>query len=153
MNRPPPTRGFCVQGLGEVAIRCANLQPMVNFYRDIIGLPILSGNQNNDIVFLRIGDGVDGHTCVLALFQDQPGFQRSRQGSSLHHVALSLSWNQQERAIQWYRQHQLDFEIRNFDWIGWRGVFTLDPEGNQVELVAARPDHSGQPQTMESSDH
>jgi len=26
-----------------------------------------------------------------------------------------------------------------FDWIGWRGVFTTDPDGNTVELVANVP--------------
>ncbi|MEM7271362.1 MAG: VOC family protein, partial [Pseudomonadota bacterium] len=56
--------------------------------------------------------------------------------SSLHHLALTVSAEDQEAAIDWYRHLGLSYRIQDFDWIGWRGVFTEDPEGNTVELVA-----------------
>lgn len=32
--------------------------------------------------------------------------------------------------------------VAHFDWVGWRGVFTRDRDGNRVELVAMDPDWS-----------
>lgn len=139
-------RGFAVRGLGEVAIRCADMRAMVTFYRDVIGLEPLSGDAGDDIVFFRIGPGHGGHTTVLALFRFDAGRAEihpqgraapaTGAGSSLHHIALSVDFAAQEAAMAWYDRHGLDYSVQRFGWIGWRGVFTRDPEGNTVELVA-----------------
>lgn len=57
-------------------------------------------------------------------------------GSSLHHIALTVDFDAQDAAIAWYEENGLDYRVQRFGWIGWRGVFTTDPEGNTVELVA-----------------
>ncbi len=31
------------------------------------------------------------------------------------------------------------YRVEHFGWVGWRGIFTDDPEGNTVELVAFDP--------------
>ncbi|MGP1357006.1 VOC family protein [Roseicyclus sp.] len=142
-------RGFRVQGLGEVAIRCADLAAMTAFYEDILGLERLQGNASPDIVFFRIAEGVAGHTTVLALFDrtlgtgpDAPAPETAPETgarSSLHHIALSLPFAEQEAAIRWYEAKGIPYRVEHFGWIGWRGVFTQDPEGNTVELVAHDP--------------
>ncbi len=142
-------RGFRVRALGEVAIRCRNLPKMVAFYRDIIGLEPLSGDYSKHIQFFRIAAGFGGHTSVLALFHadEQPGGSLTTaqhqfsagQGSSLHHLALSLPFEEQAAAIDWFDRHAVAYRIEDFAWVGWRGVFTSDPEGNTVELVAYDP--------------
>ena len=38
--------------------------------------------------------------------------------------------------MRWYDQNSVDYRVQVFDWIGWRGIFAADPEGNTVELVA-----------------
>lgn len=145
------TRGFHVRGLGEIAIRCADLEAMTEFYRDVIGLEILSGSPEGRFVFLRIAEGVAGHTTVLALFHHsitgRPGLHpvtnkapETGARSSLHHIALSLPFAEQDAVMTWYDKHDLSYRVEKFDWIGWRGVFTEDPEGNTVELVAFDPD-------------
>lgn len=158
---------------------------MVAFYRDIIGLDLLTDlgafdpGQSNpgandpgandpsttdrgtsdpgadtaaalpDIVFFRISAGYGGHTCVLALFAPgagRPGLHPQDQdlpqtgaGSSLHHLALTVAYDEQDAAMRWYDQHGLAYRVEHFGWIGWRGVFTNDPDGNTVELVAHHP--------------
>lgn len=140
------TRPFQVRALGEIAIRCADMDAMVAFYRDIIGLEVLSGGHRADITFFKIAEGIGGHTSVLALFRHDAGREdlhpRSAEapitggGSSLHHIALSLSFAEQEAAMVWYDENGIDYTVQRFGWIGWRGIFTRDPEGNTVELVA-----------------
>lgn len=148
MLRPMTDRGFKIRALGEIAIRCDDIGAMLAFYEGVLGLERLSGNATTgQIVFLKIAEGYGGHTSVLALFDKgydaRPDLHPSSAAppftgaqSSLHHIALSLGAEEQDAAIEWYRMKGVDFRIEHFDWIGWRGVFTKDPEGNTVELVA-----------------
>jgi len=139
-------RNFQVRALGEIAIRCRDIATMSEFYQNVIGLDYLSGRPETGIVFLKIGEGFGGHTAVLALFHSEAGMPDVHPHSphapitggrsSLHHIALSLPYEEQEAVIDWYTQNNLEFQVKIFDWIGWRGIFTTDPEGNTVELVA-----------------
>lgn len=145
VDKPESERGFTVRALGEVAIRCADFGKMIAFYRDVIGLAVLEGGYSDGIVFFNLGPGYGGHTSVLALFRHDAGRAdlHLREGqpvsggrSSLHHIALTVDAAEQGAAIAWYERLGLDYRVEDFDWIGWRGVFTTDPEGNTVELVA-----------------
>ena len=141
-------RGFKVRALGEIAIRCRDLDRMTAFYRDIIGLEVLKGAYSDGIVFFRIAEGYGGHTAVLALFRHDAGTEDLHPRgmplgggqSSLHHLALAVGREEQDRAVEWYMHNGINYTIQEFAWIGWRGVFTTDPEGNTVELVAYDPD-------------
>lgn len=138
-------RGFTVRALGEIAIRCADIEQMEAFYRDVIGLRILSGGHAEGITFFALGESYGGHTAVLALFAHDAGREdiHPRGGapeagarSSLHHVALTVDADEQDAVVAWYEDLGLAYRVEDFDWIGWRGVFTIDPEGNTIELVA-----------------
>ncbi|QQA42937.1 VOC family protein [Pelagovum pacificum] len=137
MSKPP----FTVRALGEVAIRVADMGAMVRFYRDRIGLTLLRGGEDAPITFFRIAGGFGGHTTVLALFdralqEDAAGGPVTGAQSSLHHIALSLPFAEQEAVMRWYEETGQPYRVEHFDWVGWRGIFTEDPEGNVVELVA-----------------
>jgi catechol 2,3-dioxygenase-like lactoylglutathione lyase family enzyme len=148
-----PQRGFTVHALGEIAIRCVDLDAMVAFYRDVIGLEPMNDPENGDILFFRIAEGFAGHTAVLALFRhDIEGAGNTRAGteppasgpgSSLHHLALSLPWEEQDAVIAWYETLEREYHVETFSWVGRRGVFTKDPDGNSVELVAKEPRYDG----------
>lgn len=138
-------RGFRIRALGEIAIRCADMDAMLGFYRDVLGLPVLEGGVRDDLAFLSLGQSYGGHTTVLALFRADPA-DAARTGrpvtgarSALHHLALTVDAAEQDAALAWLRARGLPVRVEVFDWIGWRGVFTRDPEGNTVELVARLP--------------
>ena len=38
--------------------------------------------------------------------------------------------------MSWYDKIGQPYRVERFGWIGWQGIFTEDPEGNTVELVA-----------------
>ncbi|MEL7464921.1 MAG: VOC family protein [Pseudomonadota bacterium] len=144
-DKPESERGFTVSALGEIAIRCSDFEGMTAFYRDVVGLSVLPGGYSDGIVFFDLGPGYGGHTSVLALFRHdagradlhpQDGQPVSGARSSLHHIALTVDAAEQKAVIAWYERLGLDYRVEDFDWIGWRGVFTTDPEGNTVELVA-----------------
>ncbi|MEL6205150.1 MAG: VOC family protein [Pseudomonadota bacterium] len=147
------TPAFRPAALGEIAIRCADMAGMIAFYRDVLHLEVLNGGPTADITFFRIAPGVAGHTSVLALFRHdaanaaRPGLHPSGHTppetgarSSLHHLALSLPRHAQDLAITEFDNTGQPYRIEIFGWIGWRGVFLTDPEGNTVELVAHDPE-------------
>jgi len=139
-------KGFTPRALGEIAIRCTDKPAMVAFYRDVIGLKIVPDGHRDGITFLAIGEvgsGFGGHTPVLALFSYDmagqiPDAPRPETGtrSSLHHIALSLPYAEQQAVMDWYDTLGQPYTVQHFGWVGWRGVFTQDPDGNTVELVA-----------------
>ena len=139
-------RGFQVRALGEIAIRCADLDGMAAFHREIIGLEHLSGGHRDGIVFFKIAEGFGGHTSVLAFFRPDAGRPElhpqgteppvTGAGSSFHHLAFSLPFAEQEAVMRWFERNGIDYRVQIFDWIDWHGIFTMDPEGNTVELVA-----------------
>lgn len=143
----PPNRGFRVRALGEIAIRCDDVGRMAAFYGDVLGLERMSGSAAEGIVFFRIADGFGGHTQILALFDKAvtgrpdlhpTGHQAPETGerSSLHHIALTIPYDEQNAAMAWYDSLGQSYRVEHFGWVGWRGIFTEDPEGNSVELVA-----------------
>ncbi|WP_424969393.1 VOC family protein [Dinoroseobacter sp. S76] len=147
-----PQTPFRPRALGEIAIRCRDFEAMLAFYGEVLGLDRLAagprGGHRNGIAFFRLGESFGGHVAVLALFSDEVGGVsmspdaeagplQAGQRSSLHHLALSLPWEEQEAAAEWLRAAGCAVRIEHFDWTGWRGLFTSDPDGNTVELVAA----------------
>jgi len=120
---------------------------MFEFYRDIVGLEVLSDTREAGIAFFRICPGFGGHTTILALFHATAGRANLHpQGSdapetgarsSLHHLALTVAYDEQEAIKQWLAENAIDYQVQIFDWIGWQGIFIKDPEGNTVEFVAA----------------
>ncbi len=127
-------RGYRIRALGEVAVRCRDLETMRVFYRDVVGLTPLEGEYSDHIAFFQIGEGYGGHTTVLALFGE--GAPATGPASSLHHVALTVDAAEQDAAEQWLSSKGLSPHYQQFPWIGWRGLFFKDPEGNTIEFVA-----------------
>lgn len=137
---------FKVREIGEIAIRCGDIDAMMEFYRDIVGLTVLSDNREAGIVFFEIRKGSGGHTNVLALFKYNAGradlhpqsVEPPETGakSSLHHLALTVMKEDQPAITDWLTENDIPFQVQYFDWVNWRGIFFRDPEGNTVELVA-----------------
>lgn len=143
------TPPFKIRAIGEIAIRCTDIKAMAEFYETILGLEQLTGGYRDGIRFFKIAEGFAGHTTVLALFQaEQP--PATGDASSLHHIALTVRFEDQDAAMDWFRAQDIPYTVEQFGWIGWRGVFVKDPEGNTVELVAY--DHS-QKTAPDSADH
>lgn len=120
---PADVRGFSVLGLGEIAIRCRDLAAMTAFYRDVIGLPVLA--DRGGIVFFRLENGVAGHIAVLALFdamQDSQQPAPAVRGSTLHHLALTVTPSGQNAARSWFEANRVAYRLEAFPWIGWRGA-------------------------------
>jgi catechol 2,3-dioxygenase-like lactoylglutathione lyase family enzyme len=138
MDAPP----FSLGSLGEIAIRCRDYPAMLAFYRDILGLQLMASPLDG-LTFFALAPGYLGHTQVLALFRhdlrregEAIPLPTAGEASTLHHLALGIAAKEQEAAAKWLTVLGFPAHLEDHAWIGWRGLFTTDPDGNSVELVA-----------------
>jgi catechol 2,3-dioxygenase-like lactoylglutathione lyase family enzyme len=129
-----------IRGLGEVALRVADLDRMQAFYEGVIGLELLRRFPAS--AFFRLADGVAGHTQILALF-DRAGDPGYRGLSSAHttvdHLAFAIALEDFASEKARLEAAGLRVDTAEHAWVHWRSLYVDAPEGNRVELVCFDP--------------
>jgi catechol 2,3-dioxygenase len=124
-----------IKGLGEIGLRVTDLEQMIAFYEDVVGLELWQRFEGG--AFLRIAAGFEGHTRVLGLFDRQardPLPPRS-EASTLDHFAFEIPLGAYEGERVRLEGLGLRVQTREFPGLHWRALFVSDPEGNTVEFV------------------
>ena len=130
-------------GVGEVVVRVTDLQRSIAFYRDVLGFRLIRV-LHDSIAFMRVADGVEGHTQIIGLFsRDWPA---SREGktwdgceprvSTLHHFAIEISLRDYAKILEYLTHQNLNPNTSIHAWIGWRSIYISDPDDNTVEFVS-----------------
>ncbi|MGH7862775.1 MAG: VOC family protein [Candidatus Dormibacteraceae bacterium] len=123
--------------LAEVVLWVRNPQLALGFYRDLLGLQVMSPPELATI-FLRVRTGAVPHMIVLVPHPDPDGqFPSSKKDRVLHHLAFGVDGKRYEDLCHSLRQHGL--EVRSGIHPVLKGVRTAyvdDPDGNEVELIA-----------------
>lgn len=129
-------------GIGEVVVRVADLQRSISFYRDVLGFRLIRV-LHDTIAFMRVADGVEGHTQIIGLFS--ANWPSNRQGktwdgcsprlSPLHHFAIEISLHRYESVFGYLTQQGLHPNTQTHPWIGWRSIYVSDPDDNTIEFV------------------
>lgn len=128
--------------VGEVVLRVADLPRAMAFYRDILGLQLIRV-MHDAIAFMRVADGVEGHTQIIGLFHhDWPSNRQGKtwngtdqERSGLHHFAIEISLGRYDDVLAWLTRMDLTPNTQTHPWIGWRSIYVSDPDGNTVEFV------------------
>ena len=129
-----------IRGLGEIALRVADLDRMQAFYQEVIGLELLRRFPRS--AFFRLADGVAGHTQILALFDRtaEPGYQGlSSAHTTVDHLAFAIALEDFAAEKARLEAAGLRVETAEHAWVHWRSLYVSDPEGNRVELVCFDP--------------
>ncbi len=128
-----PTR---IKGLGEIALRVANLDAMQRFYTEVVGLPLLKRFPH--AAFFKIADGYGGHAQVLALFDRsaEPRYAELNPATTtIDHLAFEIDRADYNTELSRLKSLGLEVETAEHAWVQWRSIYVRDPEGNQVEWV------------------
>jgi len=120
-------RSPLVARLGHIALNVANLGPMVDFYRDVLGFEVVS--LEDGAAFFRLGG--DHHT--LALFQGEPAAATEQ---PFNHMAFRVRDADALRELRGRLRgagRPVGEGIRRHP---TKSFFTADVEGNKIELYA-----------------
>jgi catechol 2,3-dioxygenase len=121
-------------GIGRVALTVAESSPVVDFYRDVVGLTVL--DSSGDRTVLGVGDR---ELLVLIHRADAPA--RGPAGTGLYHVAFRVP----SRAALGDTLRRIESEW-TLDGASDHGVsealYLSDPAGNGVEIYRDRPRES-----------
>ena len=128
--------------LAEVVLMVRDVDRSVEFYRDVLGLTVISPDLHGP-VFLQIGErssGVPQQIVLIPRPAGAPDLPTERAFRSVHHIGLEVEEESFER--EWKRLQKLGFEVRTgvHPFLSVEAIYVDDPDGNEVELVAARPD-------------
>lgn len=127
-----PTR---VRGIAEIVLWVHSMNKSLYFYRDVLGLTVISPSTMTNPIFLEAGGAPFGLPQMVVLVQlprEAGPFVTPR---ALHHLALEISAGDfdEEQA----RLKGLGFEVRTgkHPVIPSRTMYISDPDDNEVELI------------------
>jgi glyoxylase I family protein len=125
-------------GLHHVTLICRDLERTTAFYRDLLGLTLVSEERNEDDPEARhfwFGDG-NGTPGTLVSFLEYPSLPQGVVGAgSTHHLALAVDSAEEQVAWRdWLRSHGVEctdvFERGRF-----RSIYLRDPDGHIIEIA------------------
>jgi catechol-2,3-dioxygenase len=133
-------KNSAIRGLGEIALRVADLGAMQRFYEQTIGLSLLK--RFDHAAFFKVAVGYQGHVQVLVLFDRtaEPGYAGLNPATTtIDHLAFEIDRADYDSELARLKQLGLEIETAEHAWVQWRSIYVRDPEGNQVELVCHDP--------------
>jgi catechol-2,3-dioxygenase len=127
-----------IKGLGEIALQVNDLEAMLAFYVDVVGLPLVRRFEHS--AFLKVADGYGGHIQVLALFDrageaDGYSVRNSYRRPPLDHFAFTIAREDYATELLRLESHGVEVHTATHAWTQWRSIYVTDPEGNIVEWV------------------
>ena len=130
-----------IRSLTEVVISVHDMEKSLNFYRDILGLKVMSPPDFRGAVFLQVSelpDTAPQQLVLVPLPEGTDAFPTERVRRPLHHLGLEVAREDFESERE--RLQGLGFDIRfgEHPFLPLKGMYLDDPDGNEVELIAMR---------------
>jgi len=133
-NRP-----FAVQGLDHVVIRAKDIESMLGFYRDLLGLPVLKYNEPLGLWHLRAGDAMIDLVDMAGPLGEKGG-PAPTESRNVDHVAIQIHPFDEAALKAFFGDQGVWTEDAARERFGAQGtglsLNLKDPEGNGVELKA-----------------
>jgi len=131
-----PAIPYHTKGLDHVVLRAGDIDVMLEFYRDVLGLPVAKHNEALGLWHLQAGDSmIDLININGPLGRD--GLLPSTKAQNVDHLALKITPFDSDALRAYFEAHGVEVgpdRIR----FGANGdgpsIHLRDPEGNGVEL-------------------
>ena len=125
-----------IRGLAEVVLMVRDLQASIAFYRDLLGLAIVSPEGFKGPVFLQAGGGrayISNMIVLAPAKADTPAFAKPQ---ALHHIGLELDPASFEAEVARLQGAGLEVRFGKHPLYPSRTAYVTDPDGNEVELIS-----------------
>ena len=126
-------------GISEIVLWTANMERALAFYRDLLGLQIISPPEIPN-VFLKVSGGQTTIPQMIVLVPKSEDMNDAPLGYQMHHLALELP------AHQFDAQHEAlvgaGYQPRGgkHPVVASRTMYVDDPDGNEVEFICSVTD-------------
>jgi catechol 2,3-dioxygenase len=125
-----------IQGLAEVVLNVHNMRRSLGFYRDLLGLTVISPPERTNPVFLRAGAATDALPALVVLVQLPPDAGSFEKPRTLHHLALAIAADNFEGVRAGLVANGFTVRTGEHPILPSRTMYLDDPDGNEVELIA-----------------
>lgn len=124
-----------IRGISEIVLWAHDQPAMVRFYRDVLGLTVISPPERANPIFLQAGPGQAGVPQMIVIVQLPPEAPPFASPRTLHHLALEVA--PEDFDAEKARLESLGYRLRSGQHpvIPSRTMYLDDPEGNEVELI------------------
>lgn len=125
-------------GLAEIVLWTANKSAAVQFYHELLGLPIISPPTLPN-VFLQAGEGHAGIPQMIVLVPKPVEIQQQPPGYQLHHLAFEIPADKFDVQHQIFVDAGIQPRSGKHPVFASRTMYVDDPDGNEVEFICRAP--------------
>jgi catechol 2,3-dioxygenase-like lactoylglutathione lyase family enzyme len=125
-----------LQGLVEVVLVVGDIERSLAFYRDTLGLELISPPELA-AKFLRIGPPVDDIPCQIVLVP-RTAQHGEPAGRALHHIGLEVDAADYQAEHDRLRALGLELRYGQHPFLPVDAFYVDDPDGNEIEIAAWR---------------
>ncbi len=123
-----------IVGLAEIVLWTADKEQAVRFYRDLLGLEVISSPHLPN-VFLKAGEGHAGIPQMIVLVPKSAEIKTKPSGYQLHHLAFELPEEQFDAQQAVFVAANLPPRDGKHPVLASRTMYVNDPDGNEVEFI------------------
>ena len=124
-----------IKGLAEIVLSVRDLTVSLSFYRDLLGLTLISPPEKPGPRFLQAGPeqvGIPQMIVLVPLPADSPAFAPPR---TLHHLAFTVAPDDFDALKAHLEAHGHTTRGGQHPILTSRTLYTDDPDGNEVEFI------------------
>ena len=127
------------QGLAEIVLMVGDVESSRRFYEGTLGLKVISPDLGGP-VFLSMGEsgGVPQQIVLIPRPGDAPAQPAERTSRAFHHLGLVVPAGSLQEARRQLEAAGLEVRTGDHPFLPVDAIYIDDPDGNEVELVAAR---------------
>jgi catechol 2,3-dioxygenase-like lactoylglutathione lyase family enzyme len=128
---------FNIRHIDHLVIRVRNLQPVLDFYMNVIGCTVEKTQEELGLYQLRAGNSLIDFVPVDGLLGRVGGAGPGAEGRNLDHFCLRIEPFDGDRILQYLRSKGIEpgkIESRYGADGDGPSIYVTDPEGNVVEL-------------------
>ena len=125
-----------VTGLAEIVLNVRDMAASLGFYRDLLGLTVISPPERTNPVFLRAGAANADLPALVVLVQLPEGAASFTAPRTLHHLALAVPADSFDDTRSALEARGFTMRTGQHPVIPSRTMYVDDPDGNEVELIA-----------------
>jgi len=131
-----------VVGITEIVLWADEIEEMVAWYRDLLGLEQISALERKNPIFLKVGEGHAGVPQMIVVVQKPAEVKALPSGYQLHHMAFELPPEEYEAQKAVFLQRGLPVRGGIHPVLAVNTFYVDDPMNNEVEFMCRKEENA-----------